>query len=158
MVAHQASLFSTMSQSLLRFMSIASVILCNHLILTTPFSFYLQSFPVSGSFPVSRLFAFGGQSIGASASVSVLPVNIQGWFPWLVLISLQSKELTRVFSSTTARKHQFFGPQPSLWTNSHICTWPQLWLDRSLSAKWYLCFLIHCLHLSQLFFKGASVF
>ena len=84
----------------------------------------LQSFPESRSFPVSQLFASGGQIIGASASV--LPMNIQGWFPlgltgW---ISLQSKELSRVFSNTTVQKHQFFGAQPSLWSSSHIRTWP----------------------------------
>ena len=84
-----------------------------------PFSFCLQSFPASGSFPVSQLFASGGLGIGAS--VSVLPVNVQGWFPLGLtgLISLQSKGLSRVFSSTTVRKHQFFCTQPSLWSNSH---------------------------------------
>ena len=74
-------------------------------------------------FPVSRLFPSGGQSIGASASV--LPANIQGWFPLGLtgLISLQFKELSRVFSSTTIGKYQFFGAQPSLSSNSYICTW-----------------------------------
>ena len=77
----------------------------------TPFSSCLQSFPASGSFPMSLLFASGGQSIGASASV--LPMNTQGWFPlgWTGLISLQSKRLSRVFSNTTVQKHQFFGTQ-----------------------------------------------
>ena len=81
-----------------------------------PFSFCLQSFPASGSFPMSQLFASGGQSIGASASTSVLPMNIQGWFPLGLtgLISLQSKGLSRVFSSTTIRKHQFFSTQLSI--------------------------------------------
>ena len=76
----------------------------------------LQSFPASGSFPMSWFLASGGQSIGASASASVLPMNIQGWFPlgWTGLITLQSKGLSRVFSSTTIWKHQFFGAQPSL--------------------------------------------
>ena len=85
----------------------------------------LPSFPISGSFPVSRLFTSGGQSIGASASASVLPMNIQDWFPlgWTDWISFQSKGLSRVFSNTTVQKHQFFGTQPSLWSNSHICTW-----------------------------------
>ena len=83
---------------------------------TTSFSFCLQSFPASGSFPVSRLFSSGGQSIGASASASVLPMNIQGWFPLELtgLISLQSKGLSRVFSNTTVQKHQFFSTQLSL--------------------------------------------
>ena len=90
-----------------------------------PLSFCLQSFPASGSFPMRWLFASGGQNIGASASPSVLPMNIQGWFPLglTVLISLLSKWLSRVFSSTTFSKHPFFIPQPSLWTTSHICTW-----------------------------------
>ena len=84
-----------------------------------------QSFPESGSFPMSQLFASGGQSNGASASASVLPMNIQGWFPSGLtgVISLQSKGLSRVFSSTTVWKHQFFSAQPSLWSNSHIHTW-----------------------------------
>ena len=83
------------------------------------FSSYLQFFPESGSFPMSRLFESGGQSIGASASASVLPMNIQDWFPLgsTGLISLQSKGVSRVFSNTVAQKHQFFGTQPSLWSN-----------------------------------------
>ena len=94
--------------SLLKFMSIESVMPCNHLILCHPFSSRLQSFPASGSFPMSGLFASGGSSIGASASV--LPMNIQGLFPlaWTALICLQSKRLSRVFPSTTVQKHQFF--------------------------------------------------
>ena len=91
----------------------------------TPFSFCLQSFPASGSFPMSQLFTSGGQSIGVSASTSVLPMNTQGWFPlggtgW---IFLQSKGLSRVFSNTTIQKHQFFSTQLSLYSNSHIHTW-----------------------------------
>ena len=91
-----------------------------------PFSSCLQSLPASGSFPVSQLFASGGQSIGASASASVLPVNIQGWFPsgWTGLISLLSNTLlNRVLSSTMVWKHQFFSAQPSLWSSSQIHTW-----------------------------------
>ena len=81
-----------------------------------PFSFCLQSFPASGSFPMSWLFASGGQSIGASALASVLPMNIQDWFPlgWTGFISLLSKWLSRVFSSIIIWKHQFFSAQPSL--------------------------------------------
>ena len=99
-----------------------------------PFSSHLRSFSASGSFPVSQFFASGGQSIGVSASASVLPMNIQDWFPlgstgW---ISLNSKGLSRVFSNTTVQKHQFFGTQ-SLCSSSHIHTWllekPYLWLD-----------------------------
>jgi len=81
-----------------------------------PFSSRLQSFPASGSFPVSQFFASGGQSIGVSASASILPVNIQDWFrlEWTGCISLQSKGLSRVFSNTILQKHQFFGTQLSL--------------------------------------------
>ena len=85
------------------------------------FSFSPQSFPAPGSFPVRWLFTSGGQSIGVSASTSVLKINIQDWFPLELtsLISFQSKGFSRVFSSTTTQKHQFFGAQPSLWSNSH---------------------------------------
>ena len=85
-----------------------------------PFFSRLQSFPASGSFQVSHLFASGGQSIGISASTSVLPTNIQEWFPlrWTGWISLQSKGLSRVFSNTTVPKHQFFGTQLSSQSNS----------------------------------------
>ena len=81
-----------------------------------PFSSCPQSFPASGSFPMSQLFASGGQSIEVSASASVLPMNIQGWFPlgWTGWISLQSKGLSKIFSNTTVQKHQFFGTQLSL--------------------------------------------
>ena len=87
------------------------------------FSFCLQSFPASGAFPMSQFFQSGGQSVGVSSSV--LPMNIQDWFPlgWTGWISLQSKELSRVFSNTTVQKHQFFGAQLSLLFNSHIHTW-----------------------------------
>ena len=87
-----------------------------------PFSSCPQSFPASGPFQLNRFFASGGQSIGASASASVLPMNIQDWFPlgWTGWISLLSKGLSRVFSNTTGQKHQFFSTQFSLWSNSHI--------------------------------------
>ena len=84
-----------------------------------PFSFCLQFFPESGSFPMSQLFTSGDQSTGASASALVLPKNIQGWFP-LGLISLQSRGLSSVFSSTTIKKHEFFSYQPSLWSLTSI--------------------------------------
>ena len=89
------------------------------------FSFRLQSFPASGSFPMSQLFASDGQSIGASTSGSVLPMDIQGWFPKGLtgLISVQCKGLSRVFPNTIIWKHQFFSAQLSLWSNSHILTW-----------------------------------
>ena len=86
---------------------------------------HLQSFPASGSFPLSQFFAWGGQNIGVSASTSVLPMNPQDWSPlgWAGWISLQSKGLSRVFSITTVQKHQFFSAQLFLWSNSHIHTW-----------------------------------
>ena len=90
--------------------------LCHPIISPSAAPFFcLQLFPASGSFPVSQLFTSGGQSIRASASASVLSMNIQDWFPlgWTGLISLQSKELSRVFSNTTIQKHKFFGTQPS---------------------------------------------
>ena len=90
-----------------------------------PFSSCLQSSPALRSFPMSQLLASDGQSIGVSASASVLPVNIQGWFSLVLtgLISLLSKGLSRVFSSTTIWKYQFSGVQPSLRFNFHIWTW-----------------------------------
>ena len=117
-----ASQSITNSQSLLRLMSIKSVLQSNHLTLCCPLSSCPQSFPASGSFPMSWLFTSGGQSIGTSASASALPMTIQGWFPLRLtdLISLQYKGLSRVFSSTTVWKHQFFGAQPSLWPNSSL--------------------------------------
>ena len=92
-----------------------------------PFSSHFQSFQASGSFPMSNFFASGSHSIGVSALASVLPMNIQGWFPLGLngLISLLSKGLSRVFSNTTVQKHQFFGAQPSSQCNSHIHTWSQ---------------------------------
>ena len=93
-----------------------------------PFSSCPQSFPALESFPMSQLFASGGLSISwmlSSSFASVLPINIQGWFPLglTALISLLSKGLSSVFSSITVRRHQFFGAQPFLWPNSHIHTW-----------------------------------
>ena len=103
--ARQVSLSITSSWSLLKLMFIESVTPSNHLILCCPLLLHLQSFPASGSFPMSWLFTSGGQSIGTSASV--FPMNIQGLFPlgWTGWISLQSKELLRVFSNITVQKH-----------------------------------------------------
>ena len=109
-----------------------------------PFSSCFQSFPASGSFQ-RRLFASGGQIIGASASALVPPMNIQDWFPLglTCLISLLSKGLSRVFFNTTVQKRQFFGAQHSLWSNSHIQTWllenhsfdnPDLYWQSNVSA------------------------
>ena len=122
--AHQASLFITDSWSLLKLIPSSqwchptdSSSVCPHLL---PH----QSFPALGSFPMSQLFSSGGQSIGASASASVLPMNIQDWCPlgWTGWISLQSKGLSGVFSNTTVQKHQFFSAQCSLWSNSDFHT------------------------------------
>ena len=92
-----------------------------------PFCSCPQPLPASESFPMSQLFAWGDQSIGVSASASVLPKKSQGWSPseWTVWISLQSKGLSRIFSNTTVQKHQFFSTQPSSQSSSHIHTWPQ---------------------------------
>ena len=121
--ACQVSLSFIVSQSSLKLKSIELEMQSNHLILCHPLLF-LQSFPASGSFPVSQFFTSGGQSIGALASASVLSVNIQDWFPLGLtgLISLQSKGLWRVFSNTTVQNHQFFSSQLSLWSNSQVHT------------------------------------
>ena len=118
--AHQAFLSFPISRSLLKCTSIEWVMPSNHLILCFPFSSCLQSLPASGSFPISQLFTSGDQ-LFTSASAEVLPMNIQGWLPlgWTGLISLLSKGLSRVFPNTVGN-HQFFGIQPSLWSNSHI--------------------------------------
>ena len=113
--AHQASLSITNSRSSLTLTSIELMMPSSHLILCCPLLLCLLSFPASGSFQMSQFFTSGGQSIGVSASASVLPMNIQGWFPlgltgW---ISLQSKRLSRVFCNTTVQKHQFFGARLS---------------------------------------------
>ena len=118
--ALQASLSLTISQSLLKLMSIESGMPSNHLILS-PLS---PSAPASRSFPISWLFMSDGQRIGASALASVLPMNIQGWLPLGVTGLILSKGFLRVFYSTTIQKHQFFSAQPFLWSHSHICTWP----------------------------------
>ena len=123
--ALQASLSITKSWSLLKLMSITSVMPSNHLILCCPL--LLPSiFPSIRAFPMSQFFTSGGQSIRVSASASGLPMNIQNWFPLELtgLISLQSKGLLRVFSNTTVQKYQF-DARPFLWFNSHICTWLQ---------------------------------
>ena len=99
-----------------------------------PFSSCPQSFPASGSFPMSQLFTWGGQSIGVSASASVLPMNTKDWSPleWTGWISLQSKGLSRVFSNTPVQKHQFFGALLSSQSNSHIYLEDDCWKNHSL--------------------------
>ena len=114
--ARQASLSINNSWSSLKLMSIELVMPSRHLILCRPLLLLPQSLPASGSFPMSQLFTWDGQSIGVSVSTSVLPINTQDWSPlgWTGLISLQSKGLSRVFSNTTVQKHQFFCAQLSL--------------------------------------------
>ena len=148
--AHHASLFFTTSWSLLKLMSTESVMPSNHLILCCPLFLPPSIFPSIRVFSVNQLFTSGGQSIGVSASASVPPMNIQGWFPLGLtgLISLQSKGLSRVFSNTTVQKHQFFSTQPLRgpalisihdywknhssdytdlsWQNNSNCNWPYL--------------------------------
>ena len=122
---HLTSLSITNSQSLLKLMSIKSVMASNIPSSVVPVCSCFQTFPASGSFPLSHFFASGGQSIGVSASASVLPMNMQDCFPlWLIgQILLQFKGLSRVFSNTTVQKHQFIGAQLSLQFSSHIYTW-----------------------------------
>ena len=124
--ARQASLSITNSQSSLKLTSIESVMPPSISSLVVPFSFCPQSLPASESFPMSQFFAWGGQSSGVSTVASFLPKNTQYWPPleWTGWISLQSKGLSRIFSSTTVQKHQFFGAQLSSQSNSHIHTWP----------------------------------
>ena len=114
--ACQGSLSITNSWSLLKLMSIESVMPFTHIILSHPLSSCLQSFPESRPFQMSQVFVSGGQSVGVSASPLVLPMSIQDWFPlgWTSWISLQSKGLSRVFSYTTIQKHKFFSTQLSL--------------------------------------------
>ena len=121
--ACQIFLSITSSQSLLKLMYIELVMPSNHFIFCWPLLHLLSIFPRIGSLPMTKLFASGCQSIGASASI--LAMNSQDWFPLGLtgLISLQSKGLLRVFSNTTVWKHQPFGTQPSLWSVSHILAW-----------------------------------
>ena len=123
--AHQPSLSITNSRSPPKPMSIESVMPSNHLILCCPLLLLPQSFPASESFQMSQFFTSGGQSPGVSASASVFPMNIQDWLPleWTGWISLQSKGLSSIFSSTTVWKYQFFCAHFSLWSNSDIYTW-----------------------------------
>ena len=111
-----------------------------------PFSSYLQSFPASGSFPMSQFFTSGGQSITVSVSTSVLPMCIQDWFSlgWPGSISMQSKELSRVFSNTAVQKHHFFNVQLSLQSNSHINTW-LLEKNIVLTRRTFVCKVISLL-------------
>ena len=124
--ACQVSLSITNSRSLPKLMSIESVMPSNHLILCHPLLLLPSIFPSMRVFSNESALRIGGQSIGVSASTSVLPMNTQDWsrLRWTGWIALQSKGLSRVFSNTTVQKHQFFSTQLSLWSNSHIHTWP----------------------------------
>ena len=123
--AHQASLCFTVSRSLFKLVSIEFVMPSNHLILCCPLLLLPSNVPSITVFSNELTLHMRGQSIGASASASVFPMNIQGWFPSGLTgpISLQSKGLSRVFSSTTIKRHRFFSTQPSVWSSSHIRTW-----------------------------------
>ena len=158
--ACQASLSFTNSRSWFKLMSIQSVMPSNHLVLCCPLLLLPSIFPSIGDFPMSKCFLSGDQSIGVSASASVLPMNIQGWFPFGLtgLITLLSKGLGIIQFETLT----WVSAHPTLWCSSHIrmrlLEKPQLWLDGPLSAKWCVWFSMCCLGFSQLFFQGASVF
>ena len=138
------------SHTLLKLMSIESRMPSNSLILYHPLLLLLSIFPTIRVFSKELALHIRWLSTGASASASVLPLNIQDWFLLELtgLISLVSKGLCRVFSSTIIGKHQLFGTRPSLWFSSHICTRllekPYLWLYGPLSAKGCFCFSIYC--------------
>ena len=123
--ARQTPLSSTISRSLLKFISVELVMLSNRHICCCHFHFCPQSFPASGSFPMHWLFAAGGQSIAGSRSATILMMNIQGWFSLglIGLISLQSKGLIRVFISSTFQNDQSFSTQTSLWSKSQFHSW-----------------------------------
>ena len=149
--AHQDSMSSTISQSLLKLMTSKSIIPSNHLILHCPLLLLPSIFPSIRVFSNESALCIRWSKYWNFASTSVLPMNIQEWFPlgltgW---ISLQSKGLSRVFSGTPVWKHQSFRAQSYLWSNSHICRWllvkPLPRLYGPLLAKWCLCFLICCL-------------
>ena len=121
----EASLSFNISRSLLKLLSIESVMSSNHLILCHPLLLLPSIFPSIRVFSNESVLCISGQSIGVSASPSLLLMDIQGWFPLGLtsLISLLSRGLSRVFSNTTVQKHQFFNTQPCLWSNSYIHMW-----------------------------------
>ena len=146
--AHQASLSFTISQSLLKFLSIELVMPSNHFILCHPLHLLTLTFPASGSFLMSQLFTLGGQSIGVSASASVLTMNIRVWFPlgWTGWISLKSKGLSRVFPNSILWHSAFFMVQ---FSHPYMTTGKTIALTRwTFLANQCLCFLIYCLCLS----------
>ena len=123
---HQASLSLTISQSLPKFMSVALVMPSSHLILWHPLLLLSSIFPSIRDFSSESAIQKDDQNIGALASASVFPMSIQGWFPLRLtgLISLLSKGLSGIFSSTTVQRHQFLGILPFLWSGSHNRMWP----------------------------------
>ena len=161
--ACQASLSITNSWSSLKLMSIESVIPPSHLILCHPL-LLPRTFPASGSFPVSQLFPWDGQSFGVSALASVFPMNTQDWSPleWTGWISLQSKALSRVFSNTTVQKHQFFGAQLSLYvqlSHPYMTTGKTIALTRQTFVGKVMSLLFNMLsRLVIISFQGASIF
>ena len=151
----------TISWSLLKLMSIESVMPSNHLIFCCLFSFCPPSFAASGSFPMSQLFASGGQVLELQlqhCSSNEYSGLISFWINWFVLLAVQGT-LNSLLQHHDSKASVL---QRSAFSNSHICIGllekPQLWLDRLLLAKWCLCFLICCVSLSELFFQGASIF
>ena len=131
--AYQLSKSFIISQSLLKFKAIETVMPSNHLILVAPFSSSPQSFPASGSFPMNQFFTSGGQSIGVLSSASVLPMNIQDWFPleWTGLMSLQSKGLSRIFSNTTPQSRSISSSALSLLYGPTLTFIHDYWKDHS---------------------------
>ena len=158
--ACQASLSITNPWSLLKLMPIESVIPSNHLILCRPLLLPPTIFPSIRVFPMSQFFTSGGQSIGVSPSASVLPMNIQDWFPlgWTGWISLLSKEYSRVFSNTTVQKHQFFGAQLSSQFNSHpyMTTGKTIALTRQIFVGKTMSLLFNMLSKSVIAFLPRS--
>ena len=148
--AQQVSLSFIISQSLVRLMSIESLMPSNHLILCCPLLLLPSVFPYIGVFSKESALCMSWPKYW-SFSFSISPSNEYSELISLGLTGfiLRSKGLSRVFSSTAVQKHQFFGAQPSLWSNSHICTWllekHSFWLYGSLLSKWCVCLLIHCL-------------
>ena len=141
------------------------VIPSNYLMLCHPTLLH-SNFPAWRSFPMSQFFTSGSQSIRASASASVFPMNIQGWFPLgltglIDLLAVQGT-LKSLLQHHNLKASTLQHIQPSFWSTSHIHTWllekPQLWLYRPLLVKWCLCFFRHYLDVSYLFFQGAGIF
>ena len=149
------------SQSLLKFMSIESVMVSNHLILCLPLLLFPSIFPSIRVFSSELFFPSVGQSIGALALASVLPMNIRGWFPWGLtgLISLQCKRLSSLFQHHSLKASVFFMVQLSHLYGPYLTTGKTIiWLCGPLSAKWCLCILLFFLGFSEFFSQEANAF